>query len=212
MLSGRYWVIPAWNVLVCSVDGNQLLNERRRARRLWRHTFVRGFPDRPWEYRYQLVIRLIRACQAVRSIDSGWVRLITGVVAKYAGRVGRESACVEGATAIRWYGPDPEVFGRRSLRDVDRFCFYDDVVPLSYGARFSSKYLYVVCVILTNTDKDLIGLVRNDWHEVTAHDSDLVIVYGKYHGRIHRRVDQPEKVFFALIIAVTIWADFMWSK
>ena len=140
LLSGSYSVMPAWNVLVCSVDGSQLIDERRRVRRLWRHTFVRGFPNRPWEYWLQLVIRLIRACQAVRSIDSSWCRLITGIVAKYAGRVGRESACIEGAAAVRWYGPDPEVFGRSAIRDVDRFCFYDDMVPLSYGERFSSEH------------------------------------------------------------------------
>ena len=65
--------------------------------------------------------------------------MIIGIVAKYAGRISRGSIFREGAAAGRWYGPDPEILGRSSVRDVDRFCFYDDVVPLSYGAGFSSE-------------------------------------------------------------------------
>ena len=115
-------------------------HHRRRVRRLRRHTLVRGFPNRPGENWLQLIIRLIRACQAVRSVDSSRCRLIIGIVAKYAGRVSREPVCHEGVAAVRWYGPDPEIVRRSSVRDVDRLCFHDNVVPLSYKASFSPEH------------------------------------------------------------------------
>ena len=65
--------------------------------------------------------------------------MIIGIVAKYAGRVSREPVWREGIAAVRWYGPDPEVFWRSALRDVDRLCFYNDVVPLSYGGIVSPE-------------------------------------------------------------------------
>ena len=71
---------------------------------------VRWFPNRPWEYWRQLMIRLIRACQAVRSVDGSWYCVTIEIVAKYAGRVSRESVFRESAAAVRWYGPDPEIF------------------------------------------------------------------------------------------------------
>ena len=48
-----------------------------------------------------------------------------------------------------------------------------------------------ISAILTNTDKDRIGLVRNNWHEVTAHNRDLVIINGEYKCRVYRCVDKP---------------------
>ena len=66
--------------------------------------------------------------------------MIIGIVAKYAGRVSRESVFREGVAAVGWYGPDPEIFGRSSVRDVDWLCFHDDVVPLSYEARLSPDH------------------------------------------------------------------------
>ena len=66
--------------------------------------------------------------------------------------------------------------------------------------------------ILTNTNKDRIGLVRDDWHEVTAHDCDIVIINSEYERRIYRCVDKPKKIFFTLTIAVIMWAGYIFSE
>ena len=117
--------------------------------------------------------------------------MIIGIVAKYAGRVSREPIFQEGVATVRWYGPDPEIFRRSSVRDVDRVCFHDDVVPLSYGEDSVRNIGNEISAILTNTNKDRIGLVWNDWHEIAAYDCDIVIINGEYERRIYRCVDKP---------------------